>query len=219
MDELLVSQPWYNKVQFRIDYVVCGQPHTYEGRYDLGDGDGGIIEHIRTHADYYRHDEDWQKRFAEQGPEKLAETNEGYDYVLDTFVPYLKTHCHLADVQSHAVSSLEKILMEEPTSASLKMAGYLRATLQYVADCRKLLNTSEEIFDLPAPPEQDAYMRDPATRAYEGRTLAELRQEARNSAMTLDEYAQNGYEPKAKVETKSAQRSKYKDLPAPQLGR
>lgn len=38
----------YYKTKFLIEYTGRdGQPHTYEGRYDLGDNDGGLVEHIR----------------------------------------------------------------------------------------------------------------------------------------------------------------------------
>ena len=39
----------YDKTKFSIAYVnEDGEQDTYEGRYDLGDNDGGMIEHIRA---------------------------------------------------------------------------------------------------------------------------------------------------------------------------
>lgn len=39
----------YDKTKFTIAYTKeNGDPGTYEGRYDLGDNDGGMIEHIRS---------------------------------------------------------------------------------------------------------------------------------------------------------------------------
>lgn len=44
----------YDKTSFRIDYVnEDGEQDTYEGRYDLGDNDGGMIEHIRSFGRHY----------------------------------------------------------------------------------------------------------------------------------------------------------------------
>lgn len=37
----------YEKTKFIIEYTENGEQRTYEGRYDLGDGDGGLIRHIR----------------------------------------------------------------------------------------------------------------------------------------------------------------------------
>ena len=39
----------YDKTSFTIEFVnEDGEQDTYEGRYDLGDNDGGMIEHIRA---------------------------------------------------------------------------------------------------------------------------------------------------------------------------
>ena len=31
-----------------------GEPLEYEGRYDLGDGDGGLVQHIRSFGEWNR---------------------------------------------------------------------------------------------------------------------------------------------------------------------
>lgn len=43
----------YDKTAFKIFFVENGEEKTYEGRYDIGDDDGGIIEHIRKFGAYY----------------------------------------------------------------------------------------------------------------------------------------------------------------------
>ena len=44
----------YDKTSFTIEFVnEDGEQDTYEGRYDLGDNDGGMIEHIRAFGNYY----------------------------------------------------------------------------------------------------------------------------------------------------------------------
>lgn len=54
----------YYKTKFVIEYTANdGERHTYEGRYDLGDNDGGLIAHIRAFSESKRkpgpfHDED-----------------------------------------------------------------------------------------------------------------------------------------------------------------
>ena len=45
----------YFKTSFIIHFTNdAGEPDTYEGRQDFGDGDGGIIEHIKAFAASYR---------------------------------------------------------------------------------------------------------------------------------------------------------------------
>lgn len=43
----------YDKTDFIIHYIRDGEAGTYEGRYDLGDGDGGLIEHVRSFGHMY----------------------------------------------------------------------------------------------------------------------------------------------------------------------
>lgn len=45
----------YDKTKFSIEYTDAdGEPSTYEGRYDLGDNDGGLIAHIRSFGAFLR---------------------------------------------------------------------------------------------------------------------------------------------------------------------
>lgn len=68
----------YDKTDFIIKWTdENGEPWEYSGRYDLGDNDGGLIAHIKAHAEYNRdnpkysrivygdkHDEVIESRFA-----------------------------------------------------------------------------------------------------------------------------------------------------------
>lgn len=46
---------WYDKTSFIIYFTNdAGEQDTYEGRQDFGDGDGGIIEHIKAFAASYK---------------------------------------------------------------------------------------------------------------------------------------------------------------------
>jgi hypothetical protein len=52
-----------NTLDTTVHYAEDGESRTYEGRYDLGDNDGGMIAHIRAFADSKRqpghfHDEE-----------------------------------------------------------------------------------------------------------------------------------------------------------------
>ena len=43
---------WYHKTDFTIKAMLNGEEIDYEGRYDLGDGDGSLIEHIKNYLDF-----------------------------------------------------------------------------------------------------------------------------------------------------------------------
>lgn len=53
----------YAKTDFYITWTdESGEPWNYEGRYDLGDNDGGLVEHIRAFVE-------WHKKFNRYGNE------------------------------------------------------------------------------------------------------------------------------------------------------
>lgn len=49
------SEKGYYKTDFVITWTDDdGEPNTYEGRYDIGDGDGGLVAHIRAIGEFDR---------------------------------------------------------------------------------------------------------------------------------------------------------------------
>lgn len=44
----------YDKTKFLIEWDDEQGHNTYEGRYDIGDGEGGLMEHIYNFGEYYR---------------------------------------------------------------------------------------------------------------------------------------------------------------------
>lgn len=44
---------WYDKTRFNIYVKIDGEEYTYSGRYDIGDGDGMLIEHLESVNDWY----------------------------------------------------------------------------------------------------------------------------------------------------------------------
>lgn len=68
---------WYEKTDFTIRYTdEKGEESTYRGRYDLGDGEGGLLNHIRNFGE-------WHRTHEEFGAEKKNpdETNEILEFV------------------------------------------------------------------------------------------------------------------------------------------
>ena len=67
---------WYHKTSFRIEWNSdTGEPCQYSGRYDLGDGEGGLIEHIRSFGE-------WERTHEMNGREKTnpEESNDILDF-------------------------------------------------------------------------------------------------------------------------------------------
>lgn len=67
----------YDKTSFLIEYTdQSGEPSTYEGRYDLGHNDGGLIAHIRAFAETCR-----DKRLPYHSEEEAAQISALADFL------------------------------------------------------------------------------------------------------------------------------------------
>ena len=177
---------WYDKTKFRIDFTMQGQPDSYEGRQDFGDGDGSLIQHIRGYHEYYAQDESWKNHVLHhEGPEAWEADKAQRDMLLHEFVPYMELHCNLAAMEQDARSPLRsgETLTPEQTA-------YFNAVLDYVKECRPLLNQGQ--YHLPEPPQLADF--DQSLQDYKKQIEAELEQEAAAAGLTVEEYVASDYE-------------------------
>ena len=177
---------WYDKTKFRIDFTMQGQPDNYEGRQDFGDGDGSLIEHIRGYHEYYAQDESWKNHVLKHdGPEAWEADKAQRDMLLHEFVPYMSLHCNLAAMEHEARRPLQsgETLTPEQTA-------YFNAVLDYVKECRPLLNQGQ--YHLPEPPQLSDF--DQSLQDYKKQIEAELEQEAAAAGLTVEEYVASDYE-------------------------
>ena len=177
---------WYDKTKFRIDFTMQGQPDSYEGRQDFGDGDGSLIQHIRGYHEYYAQDESWKNHVLHhEGPDAWEADKAQRDMLLHEFIPYMELHCNLAAMEQEARRPLRsgETLTPEQTA-------YFNAVLDYVKECRPLLNQGQ--YQLPEPPKLTDF--DQSLQDYKKQIEAELEQEAADAGMTVEEYAAAGYE-------------------------
>ena len=177
---------WYDKTKFRIDFTMQGQPDSYEGRQDFGDGDGSLIQHIRGYHEYYAQDESWKNHVLHhEGPEAWEADKAQRDMLLHEFVPYMELHCNLATMEQEARRSLRsgETLTPEQTA-------YFNAVLDYVKECRPLLNQGQ--YHLPEPPQLADF--DQSLQDYKKQIEAELEQEAATAGLTVEEYVASDYE-------------------------
>ena len=177
---------WYDKTKFRIDFTMQGQPDSYEGRQDFGDGDGSLIQHIRGYHEYYAQDESWKNHVLHhEGPEAWEADKAQRDMLLHEFIPYMELHCNLAAMEQEARRPLRsgETLTPEQTA-------YFNAVLDYVKECRPLLNQGQ--YHLPEPPQLADF--DQSLQDYKKQIEAELEQEAAASGLTVEEYVASDYE-------------------------
>ena len=177
---------WYDKTKFRIDFTMQGQPDSYEGRQDFGDGDGSLIQHIRGYHEYYAQDESWKNHVLHhEGPEAWEADKAQRDMLLHEFIPYMELHCNLAAMEQDARRPLRsgETLTPEQTA-------YFNAVLDYVKECRPLLNQGQ--YHLPEPPQLSDF--DQSLQDYKKQIEAELEQEAAAAGLTVEEYVASDYE-------------------------
>ncbi|WP_416242239.1 YodL domain-containing protein [Clostridium fessum] len=176
----------YDKTKFRIDFTFRGQPDNYEGQQDFGDGDGSLIQHIQSYHEYYAQDESWKNHvIAETGLEGWEQDKAERDMLLGEFVPYMKLHCNLSHMEQEASRPLrsgEKLTPEQE--------AYFHAVLDYVQECRPLLNQGQ--YQLPEPPKLSDF--DQTLQDYKEQVQGEIAQETAAAGMTVEEYAAAGYE-------------------------
>ena len=177
---------WYDKTKFRIDFTMQGQPDSYEGRQDFGDGNGSLIQHIRGYHEYYAQDESWKNHVLHhEGPEAWEADKAQRDMLLHEFVPYMELHCNLAAMEQEARRPLRsgETLTPEQTA-------YFNAVLDYVKECRPLLNQGQ--YHLPEPPQLADF--DQSLQDYKKQIEAELEQEAAAAGLTVEGYVASDYE-------------------------
>lgn len=177
---------WYDKTKFRIDFTMQGQPDSYEGRQDFGDGNGSLIQHIRGYHEYYAQDESWKNHVLHhEGPEAWEADKTQRDMLLHEFVPYMELHCNLAAMEQEAQRPLRSVETLTP-----EQTAYFNAVLDYVKECRPLLNQGQ--YHLPEPPQLADF--DQSLQDYKKQIEAELEQEAAAAGLTVEEYVASDYE-------------------------
>ena len=189
LDKATVAEDGYYKTKFRIDFVMDGQPNDYIGRQDLGDGDGTLIEHIESYHAYYENNEEWDNYLLHSGGTEALEADKAQrEMLLHEFVPYLKLHNNLSNMEQIATKALQENGNMTPTETA-----YHTAMKEYVSKCRTMVNNGD--YNLPPAPQLKDF--DTELADYKEHVKEEIAQEAAAAGMTVDEYAANGYEPYA----------------------
>lgn len=87
---------WYKKTDFAISAVIGGEEFHYDGRFDIGDGEGDLIAHIKNFYDYSLAPNcplipEWKK----QGEDYYREKMESLRWGREVFIPFLMQHTEL----------------------------------------------------------------------------------------------------------------------------
>ena len=77
---------WYHKTDFVIKAVIGDEEFNYEGRFDIGDGEGDLIAHIKNFYDY---------ALSPKGEQLYGDDRESLLRGRDEFIPFLEQHTEL----------------------------------------------------------------------------------------------------------------------------
>ena len=122
---------WYHKTDFDITVTIGGEDFHYDGRFDIGDGEGDLIAHIKNFYEYSLSPDcpfipEWKR----QGEDYYREKMESLRWGRDVFIPYLEQHKDLTPEDRKLfdeIMSFEKewfVLAEEKPSAVDEMIAY-----------------------------------------------------------------------------------------------
>ena len=87
---------WYHKTDFDITVTIGGEDFHYDGRFDIGDGEGDLIAHIKNFYNYCLSPNcpfisEWKR----QGENYYREQMESLRWGRDVFIPYLEQNTEL----------------------------------------------------------------------------------------------------------------------------
>ena len=87
---------WYHKTDFEIHAVIGGEEFNYEGRFDIGDGEGDLTAHIRNFYEYSLSPTcpfipEWKRQGEDYYREKMESLRLGHD----VFIPFLERNTEL----------------------------------------------------------------------------------------------------------------------------
>ncbi|MEG0570375.1 MAG: YodL domain-containing protein [Oscillospiraceae bacterium] len=187
---------WYDKTKLNIEYQKECEIRTFTGRQDIGDGDGSLIEHIKSYAEHNLNDPYLQNFLSEKGEQQ--EANASYQYILTEFVPYLEMHDTLGKLEIVNAAALNELKSSKENDNNQDMESkisYYQDTNKYIDTMRTELNNSKEDYNFPEIPRLENYLVDKINmEAYKEQVREEIKLEVLMNGMTVDEYAKNGYE-------------------------
>ena len=124
---------WYHKTDFEITATVGGEDFHYEGRFDIGDGEGDLIAHIKNYYDYCLSPQcpfipEWKR----QGEDYYRERMESLRLGRDVFIPFLEQNTELTPEDEKLLSEImvtesdwyRKAKEPEQPSAADEMIAY-----------------------------------------------------------------------------------------------
>ena len=143
---------------------------TYLGRYDIDDRENGLINHIENHFKGSLAPEYLESVRQATGQKGVDEVTDSTNTALNLFVPYLRLHINMSEIEETANMALKDKAVSETDKA------YYSAMCDYVHNSRVTLNTALGEVKLPEPPKKEDFIATP--------TMAESERKAKTAQKT-----------------------------------
>ena len=88
---------WYHKTDFKISATIDGEEFNYEGRFDIGDGEGDLIAHIKNFYDY---------ALSQKGKQLYGEEQDDLRRGREELVPFLMQHTELTPEDENLLTEI-----------------------------------------------------------------------------------------------------------------
>ena len=99
---------WYHKTDFIIKAVIDGEDYNYEGRFDICDGEGDLLAHLKNAIDYFLSEDG--KKLAGGDSKKYDEMRLSWEHNRDTLFPFLEKQ---AELSKDDIAHLEEFMATE----------------------------------------------------------------------------------------------------------
>lgn len=144
------------KTRFSISFELDGKEQEYKGRYDVGNTDETLIEHISNATSSFLKDRNAQEKIREKyGDQKLEEIIDNKRTVLKKVVPALTCHQSLDDQAERSEQFLNTLSNPNVTTVEREFIEYSKAVLDWVEKQRNSLNAGQAVEILNPPQLED----------------------------------------------------------------
>lgn len=147
LDQRLKIMENPSAVAYRITYLLEGSEHWYRGSQVLGEGNGGLISHMKGVYTATLERDTWPDNLK---PGDVTQEIRCAYTMLDDIIPHFETHCVLSALRKEHAEGLRDCGKDGP------MYQYHKSVLDYVRECRLTLNTAHfpGIPPIPQPPQE-----------------------------------------------------------------
>lgn len=150
------SGPLTYSIDFRVEYIKEGIPAAYNGKQEIGAGEGSLSHHMQANIQEALTDRSWRDYLKEMGETELQPDANALQSVRDELLPYFNQHNALTFLKERT----EGYQAGLPTVAEDRREGlraYYADVVNYVQESRQRMNLNSDP-QIPEFPQLASYI-------------------------------------------------------------